>query len=81
MQGFNVEDGAAFSIGVSAAEQGEVSARMAGEIIRGKKPKDIPAQSTQQFVVFMSDSKLKARGLVVPDIHESFARASDTYLP
>ena len=81
MQGFNVEDGAAFSIGVSAAEQGEVSARMAGEIIRGKKPKDIPAQSTQQFVVFMSDSKLKARRLVVPDIHESFARASDTYLP
>lgn len=81
MQGFNVEDGAAIAIGVSPFEQGEVSGEMAEAIVAGKSPKDIPAQSTRQYVVYMSDSRLKARNLKVPAIHEAFARASNTYFP
>jgi ABC-type uncharacterized transport system substrate-binding protein len=81
MQGFNVEDGGAIAIGVSPYEQGEVSAQMAAEIIAGKKPRDIPEQATRQFVVFMSESRLKARHIQPPKIYEAFARASNTYLP
>lgn len=81
MQGFNVEDGASIAIGVSPYEQGEVSGEMAAAIVAGKKPKDIPEASTRQYVVYMSDSKLKARNLSVPKIYEAFARASNTYLP
>jgi len=31
--------------------------------------------------VYMSESKLKARKLTIPAIHEAFARAANTYFP
>jgi len=81
MQGFNVEDGAPISVGPSPLEQGEISGDMAEAIILGKAPKDIPTESTRQYVVYMSESKLKARKLTIPAIHEAFARAANTYFP
>ncbi len=77
--GFFVEDGGTLAIATSPFEQGEVAARMALDIIEGAKPKDIPIERTRQFVVFMRGEALKAKGIVLPDIYEAFARATKNY--
>ena len=53
MNVFNTDDGATLSIGVSPYEQGEVTAKLALEIIKGKKPSAIPIQTSQLYIVSM----------------------------
>lgn len=79
--GFSVEDGLMFAIGPSPYEQGEVASKMAVEIIENKKrPNEIPIRSTQQFVVFMRASDMKAHKIELPSLYEAFARATNNYI-
>lgn len=79
---FFVEDGGMLAIGTSPYEQGEVAAQMAVSIIdEGRRPADIPVQSTRQFVVFTRDSALVAHGIVLPDVYNAFARATNNRYP
>jgi ABC transporter substrate binding protein len=80
--GFFVDDGGALAIGASPYEQGEISARMAIELLAGRRgAKDIPEDTTHQLVVFMRKSRLQVRGIRLPGIYEAFARATNHYLP
>ena len=75
-----VKDGGYFAVGASPFEQGEVAAQMSVAIIEhGTIPRTIPVASTQAFVVFMRGSAMSARGLSLPQIYESFARATNNY--
>ncbi len=77
---FNSRDGAMLSVGVSPYEQGEVAAEMAMAIIReGKRAGDIPVATSSQFVIAMRESVLQRRHIVVPEIFEAFAKATDNY--
>ena len=76
-----VEDGGMFALGASGFEQGNVTAGMAIRILEGKaKPADIPVEEPRQFIVYMRRSVIKARGVVLPPLYESFARATNNYL-
>lgn len=78
--GFFVMDGGMMSIGVSPYEQGEVAGKMAIDIIDNKKnPRDIPVQQTQQFIVYLRPTRLKEKGIRLPQIYEAFARATNNY--
>ena len=78
--GFTVEEGGMMAIGVSALEQGEEAARMVVQIIeQGKKPSEIPATRSQQFLIYLREGELKKYGVVVPQIFEAFARATNNY--
>lgn len=80
--GFFVEDGGALAIGASPYEQGELAAKMAVQLLSGKKqPRDLPMDTTHQLVVFMRESRLKARGIRLPGIYEAFARTTNHYEP
>lgn len=80
--GFFVEDGGMMAIATSPYEQGEVAARMALDILDSRvTPDQIPITSTRQFIVSMRAERVKARGFVLPDIYESFARSTDNYFP
>ena len=77
---FNSEEGAMLSVGVSPYEQGEVAATMALDIIRNKiDPSAIPVRTSSQYVISIRQSALDRRKIVVPDIFEAFARATDNY--
>ncbi len=78
--GFYVEDGGMLAIGTSGFEQGEVAAGMAARLLEtAAEAKDLPQESTRQFVVFMRAKALDAHGFELPKIYESFARALDHY--
>jgi ABC-type uncharacterized transport system substrate-binding protein len=79
--GFFVEDGGELAIGTSPFEQGEVAARMAIKLLDGQAATDIPYASTRQFVVYMRSAKLHQRGMELPPMYESFARATNNDLP
>lgn len=80
--GFFVEDGGMIAIATSPYEQGEVAARMALDILEKRMtPDQIPVASTRQFIVSMRGERVKARGFVLPDIYESFARSTNNYFP
>jgi ABC-type uncharacterized transport system substrate-binding protein len=80
--GFYTEDGGMLAIGTSPYEQGEVAARMALDIIlKGKKPNDIAQTTSEQFIVTMSESKMKVRHFELPKVYEAAARTGDKYLP
>jgi hypothetical protein len=82
MNVFNSRDGAMLSVGVSPYEQGGVAARMALDILSGrKKAADIPVRSASQYVVSMSQSALRRYDIEVPRVFEAFARATDNYYP
>ncbi len=75
VNGFTVEDGAKFAVATSPFEQGEVAAKMAMEILNGKKVSEIPVTQTKQFIIYM-------RGKfewILPAIYEAFARAANKY--
>lgn len=75
---FNVEDGGTLAIGGSPYEQGQVSARMAVDIIDfNKKPKAIPIQPTLQFVVAMRVEELKKKNIRLSPLYEAFARGTN----
>jgi ABC-type uncharacterized transport system substrate-binding protein len=79
---FFVEDGGVLAIATSPYEQGEVAATMVNEIVhKGKAPSKIPVQSTQQFVVAMSESGLKRWGIQLPAVYEASARSSANFYP
>jgi hypothetical protein len=79
---FFVEDGGVLAIATSPYEQGEVAAMMANEILsKGKSPKQIPEQSTRQFVVAMSESGLKKWNIRLPAVYEASARSSANFFP
>jgi len=78
--GFSVEEGGMMAIGVSALEQGEEAARMVVQIIdEGKKPSEIPPTRSQQFLIYLRQQELTKYGIVVPQIFEAFARATNNY--
>src|SRR5262245_24246797 len=78
--GFSVEEGGMMAIGVSALEQGEEAARMVVQIIDGgKKPTEIPSESSKQFLIYLRQPQLAKYDVVVPQIFEAFARATNNY--
>ncbi len=79
---FYVEDGGVLAIATSPYEQGEVAAAMVNEILyKGKTPRQIPVQSTQHFVVAMSESGLKRWKIQLPPVYEAAARSSANFYP
>jgi len=82
MNVFNSRDGAMLSVGVSPYEQGGVAARMALDILSGrKKAADIPVRSASQYVISMSASAVRRYNVRVPRVFEAFARATDNFYP
>ncbi len=80
--GFFTEDGGMLAIGTSPYEQGEVAAAKALEIIlKGKPVNMLPIAISQQFIVTMSGSKMKARHFDLPRVYEAAARTGDQYFP
>jgi hypothetical protein len=80
MAGFFVEDGGMFAVGVSGFEQGDVTARMAIRILdQDITPQDIPVVTPRQFIVYMRKSRMAERGVSLPRLYESFARATNNY--
>jgi len=76
-----VEDGGMFALGASGFEQGNVVGRMAIRILeRQAKPGDIPVQQPRQFIVYMRRHMMHERGVELPTLYESFARATNNYL-
>jgi hypothetical protein len=79
---FFVEDGGVLAIATSPFEQGEVAAAMANEILmKGRKPNAIAPQSTQHFVVAMSESGVKRWNIQLPPVYEAAARSSANFFP
>jgi ABC-type uncharacterized transport system substrate-binding protein len=84
VNGFVCEDGAAIALGTSPFEQGEVAMQFAMDVVKGRrKIKDIPPESSRQFIVFMDEERFKKKfsekGLDLPHIYEAFARATDRF--
>jgi len=80
MGGFMVEEGGMFAVGASGFEQGEVTARMAIQVVdKGVVPKTIPQVMPRQFLVYMRRPLLQKHGIVLPPLYEAFARASNNY--
>ena len=78
---FNVEDGAAISIGVSPFEQGMVAARMVETIIEQKiEANKIPMVESKQYIVAIRESSLKMKHMQLPKIYEAFGRATDNFI-
>lgn len=79
--GFMSEEGGMFAVGASGFEQGEVSARMAVEVLdRGAIPKHIPQAMPRQFLVYIRQPLMSKRELTLPPIYEAFAKASNNYV-
>ena len=80
MAGFFVEDGGMFAVGISGFEQGDTSARMAIRILdHDVTPQDIPVALPRQFIIYMRKSKMAERGIALPPLYESFARATNNF--
>jgi ABC-type uncharacterized transport system substrate-binding protein len=78
---FNVEDGGAIAIGASPFEQGEVAATMAETLIeRGFEGRDIAMETNRQYIVAIKEEALRRRKLRLPQIYETFARTTSTYI-
>lgn len=80
--GFYVEDGGMMAVALSPYEQGEVAARMAVDIIEhGKRPQDIPVETSRLFVMYMRESVIKEKmgSLNLPLVYEAFAKATNHY--
>jgi ABC-type uncharacterized transport system substrate-binding protein len=78
--GFSVEEGGMMAIGVSALEQGEEAARMVVKIIDDDvPPAEIPSESSKQFLIYLRQGELAKYDIVVPQIFEAFARATNNY--
>ncbi len=80
MGGFMVEEGGMFAVGTSGFEQGEISARMAIQVLdRSAIPNTIPQALPRQFLVYMRGPLLAKHGITLPPVYEAFARASNNY--
>ena len=81
-RGVYVEDGGMIAVGASPYEQGEEAAKMAIALLEGKeKIENLPIQESNQYLVYMRESKLKEynSNLEMPKIYEAFARATRHY--
>jgi len=61
-----VERGACAGMGADFYEWGRQSGRMAAEIIRGKKPQDIPVQKLSATKLYLNLTAAKAQGVTFP---------------
>ena len=77
--GFFVEEGGPIAIATSPYEQGEVAARIAMDVIKGKDIKSIPIRSTEQFIVFMREDIMKKKGINIDGVYKAFAIATNNY--
>lgn len=78
--GFHVQDGGMLAFGLSPYEQGEEAAKMAVNIIdKGVQPNQIPIKTSNLFVVYMRESRLKKYGIELPRIYGAFAHATNNY--
>lgn len=78
---FNVEDGAAIAVGASPFEQGEVAATLADQLLKeGLRGGELATVDPQHYVVAINATALAERGLELPQIYETFARTTATYL-
>jgi hypothetical protein len=78
---FNVEDGAAVAVGASPFEQGEVAATLADELLRKhRRGGAIAMVDPRHYVVAINAPALARRGLELPQIYETFARTTFTYV-
>ncbi|WP_116597740.1 ABC transporter substrate-binding protein [Primorskyibacter marinus] len=73
----NSQDGAMLSVSASPYEQGEVAAREALSVLDGAAP--MGTMTSKQFLVHICQPALERRGLIVPFIHEAFARATGNF--
>jgi hypothetical protein len=76
---YAVRDGIPVSILPSPFEQGYEAAHMAVARTRGDTPADLHL-STRHFVVYTDEQELAARGIVLPPLYASYARAARTIL-
>lgn len=80
LNGFVVEEGAGVAVAASPYEQGEITARMALDIIvNGKVASDIPSKFTEQFVVALNETALKNSNLQVQQIYTAFSKIAKRY--
>lgn len=78
---FNVEDGGALAVGASPFEQGSEAARMAETILeQGQRANRLPTLINNQYVVALHRQALEQRGLHLPQVYETFARTTATYI-
>ncbi|MDY6967877.1 MAG: ABC transporter substrate binding protein [Spirochaetota bacterium] len=78
--GFFVEDGGMMALAVSPYEQGEEAAKMTVEIIENRKsPSQIPIKISIQYVVYVRGNMIKSRNMVLPQMLEAFARATNHF--
>ena len=78
---FNVEDGAAIAVGASPFEQGEVAATLADRLLEEElRAGEVATVDPQHYVVAINATALAERGLELPQIYETFARTTATYL-
>lgn len=73
---FSVRDGCVFGIAESAKEHGQESARMTREILRGKKPADLPITTAKHGLVMFNLVSAKSIGVAIP--FELLELASET---
>lgn len=78
---FNVEDGGSLAVGASPFEQGEVAATLAETLIeRRLQGGRVPTQTNRYYVVAINQEALRQRGLQLPQIYETFARTTATFI-
>ncbi len=78
---FNVEDGAAIAVGASPLEQGEVAVSMAETLLeQGLRGGELAMVLNHQYVVAIQKNALNQRDLKLPQIYETFARTTSTYI-
>lgn len=78
---FNVEDGAAIAIGASPFEQGEAAARLADELLQSKtRGGEVATVIPRHYVVAINEAAMRNRELRLPQIYETFARTTFTFL-
>lgn len=78
---FNVEDGAAVAVGASPFEQGEVAATLADKLLKQDlRGGQVAVENPRYYVVAINEAALAKRGLELPQIYETFARTTFTYI-
>ncbi len=78
---FNVEEGAAVAVGASPFEQGEVAAGLADQLLQEDlRGGQVAIENPRYYVVAINEAALAKRGLELPQIYETFARTTFTYI-
>jgi ABC-type uncharacterized transport system substrate-binding protein len=78
--GFYVKDGGMFALGVSPYEQGERAAKMTVDLIKDRqKAGSILIETSNLYVAYLRESRIKKYGVELPDIYNSFAHATNNY--